>query len=452
MSKPVRRLVGRCIGIGVSASLAAVGVVALRHALETPQPLKSLLPGEALLYRWQRRSIFYKVLGPAEAPPLVLLHSPDIGASAGEMQQIMAPLAQTYRVYAPDLLGFGLSDRPGVEYSAALYSALCQDFVRDVVRGPATLVASGLSCNYAVSVATDAPELCSALVLISPVTLQGEQQPSRLRQYAESPLVKTLLYPLLSTRLAFLLTHGRGQASQADFAQFYANTHQLGAEHAAMALVAGKLTENTASKFEGLPQPVLLIWGTRALEDQRTLSSLRDAAELSRSRAVELIQGAGLAVHEEQPETVIAAIQRWQAKTSGSLPARAETLAQADEAASSLSTYTIVVSETSAAPLARPESARVEAEPRQENAVEEAPAEVEPDRVSVAPAGEESEESGPFGESKSDVPIVVAYCVKCKEKREMLDPREVTMKNGRLAVRGTCAVCGTSLHRIGGFH
>src|SRR5690348_588508 len=105
MSKPVRRLVGRCIGIGVSASLAAVGVVALRHALETPQPLKSLLPGEALLYRWQRRSIFYKVLGPEEAPPLVLLHTPDIGASAREMQQIMEPLAQTYRVYAPDLLG-----------------------------------------------------------------------------------------------------------------------------------------------------------------------------------------------------------------------------------------------------------------------------------------------------------------------------------------------------------
>src|SRR5487761_1041106 len=104
MSKPVHRPgkrggIGRWVGVGASAALAAVGVVALRHALETPQPLKSLLPGEALLYRWQRRSVFYKVLGSAEAPPLILLHTPDIGASAREMQHIMSPLAQTYRVY-----------------------------------------------------------------------------------------------------------------------------------------------------------------------------------------------------------------------------------------------------------------------------------------------------------------------------------------------------------------
>ena len=108
-------VIRRSIGISVSTALAVVGVVALRHALETPQPLKSQLPGEACLYVWRRRSIFYKVLGNMDAPALVLLHSPDIGASAHEMQDIMAPLAQSYRVYAPDLLGFGLSDRPTVE-------------------------------------------------------------------------------------------------------------------------------------------------------------------------------------------------------------------------------------------------------------------------------------------------------------------------------------------------
>ncbi len=41
-----------------------------------------------------------------------------------------------------------------------------------------------------------------------------------------------------------------------------------------------------------------------------------------------------------------------------------------------------------------------------------------------------------------------AYCVKCREKREIQDPEEVTMKNGRPAVQGTCGVCGTKLFRI----
>ncbi len=41
-----------------------------------------------------------------------------------------------------------------------------------------------------------------------------------------------------------------------------------------------------------------------------------------------------------------------------------------------------------------------------------------------------------------------AYCVKCREKREVQGPEEVTMKNGRNAIQGTCGVCGTKLFRI----
>jgi DNA polymerase II large subunit len=42
----------------------------------------------------------------------------------------------------------------------------------------------------------------------------------------------------------------------------------------------------------------------------------------------------------------------------------------------------------------------------------------------------------------------LAYCVKCKEKREIKDAHQVTMKNGRAALQGTCPVCGTRLNRI----
>ncbi len=42
-----------------------------------------------------------------------------------------------------------------------------------------------------------------------------------------------------------------------------------------------------------------------------------------------------------------------------------------------------------------------------------------------------------------------AYCVKCKQKREMKNPQKVTMKNGKPAMKGTCPVCGTGMYRIG---
>ncbi len=41
-----------------------------------------------------------------------------------------------------------------------------------------------------------------------------------------------------------------------------------------------------------------------------------------------------------------------------------------------------------------------------------------------------------------------AYCVKCKTKRQMTNPKEVVLKNGRPAVKGACPVCGTNIMRF----
>ena len=45
--------------------------------------------------------------------------------------------------------------------------------------------------------------------------------------------------------------------------------------------------------------------------------------------------------------------------------------------------------------------------------------------------------------------MVTAYCVKCRAKRDIKDPEEITMENGRPAVKGTCPKCGTKVFRIG---
>jgi DNA topoisomerase-1 len=42
-----------------------------------------------------------------------------------------------------------------------------------------------------------------------------------------------------------------------------------------------------------------------------------------------------------------------------------------------------------------------------------------------------------------------AYCVKCKKKREMVDPNPVFTKTGTPATRGACGICGTNLYLMG---
>ncbi|MDY7040578.1 MAG: DNA topoisomerase, partial [Chloroflexota bacterium] len=48
----------------------------------------------------------------------------------------------------------------------------------------------------------------------------------------------------------------------------------------------------------------------------------------------------------------------------------------------------------------------------------------------------------------SDEPII-AYCVKCKDKREMQNPQALYASNGTPATRGTCPACGSSMFRMG---
>ena len=42
-----------------------------------------------------------------------------------------------------------------------------------------------------------------------------------------------------------------------------------------------------------------------------------------------------------------------------------------------------------------------------------------------------------------------AYCFKCRAKVQIRNAKNVTLKNGRPAVQGTCPTCGTKVFRIG---
>jgi Domain of unknown function (DUF5679) len=45
--------------------------------------------------------------------------------------------------------------------------------------------------------------------------------------------------------------------------------------------------------------------------------------------------------------------------------------------------------------------------------------------------------------------VAEGYCVKERKKVEILNPQQVTMKNGRPAIQGTCPDCGTKIFKIG---
>ncbi|HEV2225713.1 MAG TPA: DUF5679 domain-containing protein, partial [Nitrososphaerales archaeon] len=48
------------------------------------------------------------------------------------------------------------------------------------------------------------------------------------------------------------------------------------------------------------------------------------------------------------------------------------------------------------------------------------------------------------------IAVVTGYCVYEKKKnREIKNPKQIKLKNGRPAIKGTCASCGKQIFRIG---
>ncbi len=96
-------------------------------------------------WTWRGHRISYERFGAADgssAPPLVIVHG--FGSSARHFRRLTSALSQHYTVYAPDLLGFGASAKPAVEYTPRLWAAQTEDFLRDVVAQPAVLVGNSI--------------------------------------------------------------------------------------------------------------------------------------------------------------------------------------------------------------------------------------------------------------------------------------------------------------------
>ena len=49
---------------------------------------------------------------------------------------------------------------------------------------------------------------------------------------------------------------------------------------------------------------------------------------------------------------------------------------------------------------------------------------------------------------QKEEPKIIAYCVKCRKKVIVKDPKDYTMKNKRAAIKGVCPVCKTKVFRI----
>jgi pimeloyl-ACP methyl ester carboxylesterase len=310
------RWIGRGLALGGAVAAGGALFVTARHVLTTPQPLRSGLEGDAKVDRKHGGDLYYTVAGPEDALPVVLAHDFYSGASSHEYRSVFARLAQRYRVYAPDWLGFGMSERPPLAFTGEFYATALAGFLRDVVQRRAIVIAHGRAANVAARAASDEPDLFERLALVSPEIDAG----MRLDPTAGQTIVRTaqrislgmLPYALLSTRpllRRMALERADGAASEDALDHQYASAHQFGGQYALLALMTGELDLPIQNELPLVLPPLLLLAGERDM--RRPRSAMEDLAILNPYAELDIIPAAGASVFEDQPLRFLAAFNAW---------------------------------------------------------------------------------------------------------------------------------------------
>lgn len=89
-----------------------------------------------------------------------------IGRSVEDWADTLPAFAKRYRVYALDLVGFGLTDKPAADYSFAFNAERVQEVMDTLGIERVTIIGSSLGGGVALEFAARWPERVAGLVLV----------------------------------------------------------------------------------------------------------------------------------------------------------------------------------------------------------------------------------------------------------------------------------------------
>ncbi|GAB4231101.1 MAG: alpha/beta fold hydrolase [Stanieria sp.] len=118
-------------------------------------------------WQWRGHSIYYVQAGEqqTEKPPILLVHG--FGASTDHWRKNIAGLQKNWQVWAIDLLGFGRSAKPNLQYSGNLWRDQLHDFITEVIKQPAVLAGNSLGGYACLCVAAECTESAVGLILLN---------------------------------------------------------------------------------------------------------------------------------------------------------------------------------------------------------------------------------------------------------------------------------------------
>ena len=188
---------------------------------------------------------------------LVLVHG--LGASAERWNNVIPNFVKYYHVIVPDLIGFGYSDKPTVDYTPDFFSTFLGKFFDALGIKRPNVIGSSLGGQITAEYASAHPNNIEKLILVSPSGVMKKSTP------ALDAYIMAALYPNeQSAKNAFEMMESSGNQVDDRIVHGFIERMQLpNAKLAFMSTVLGlKNSEVITTKLHTINSPTLIIWGS----------------------------------------------------------------------------------------------------------------------------------------------------------------------------------------------
>jgi pimeloyl-ACP methyl ester carboxylesterase len=247
------------------------------------------IPGK--YWQWRGHNVYYVTAGEknSQRPPLLLVHG--FGASTDHWRKNITGLCNDFEVFAIDLLGYGRSAKPKLEYSGELWRNQLYDFITEVIGEKAVLAGNSLGGYACLCLAAQHPDVAAGLVLLNsagpfsenqtssePEALQPEIQPPKqtdtlqklfgdaVKWIFQQPLAQFLLFQYVRQRWVIRQTLEKVYLDKSAITdQLIEEIHRPSNDPGAMDVFASMFSTPQGEKNDVLLQqltcPLLILWG-----------------------------------------------------------------------------------------------------------------------------------------------------------------------------------------------
>lgn len=187
---------------------------------------------------------------------LVLLHG--IGASADRWSYVSPALSKYFQLIIPDIVGFGYSDKPTVEYTMDFFVGFFENFLAKLGVERLSIIGSSFGGFLATEFTIKNPQKVDKLILAAPA---GAMRISTriLDQY-----IMAALYPTYeNTKRAFRdMAHEPDNVPEDIIRDFMNRMRLPNAKYAFMStLLAMRDSQGLSGRLSKIDVPTLLMWG-----------------------------------------------------------------------------------------------------------------------------------------------------------------------------------------------